>query len=454
MLLESDDTDVPVTWGVVYPVVLLPATSSDWDEEQATSVLTHELAHVKRFDALTQLLAQLALALLWFHPLVWVAVRRMRLEREHACDDFVLVAGARASRYADDLLSFARRMGRSAVPSAAALAMARRSELEGRLLAILDPATKRTVVRRARVALLMLGVAALVAPLAAFRPARVQPDVVVLAAPVIQGSPVESAVEAHAPVTAAVDVPAIVAGEPAPSSSLPVYPPPSVSLIGSGRVGRALFRALPDTEPPRLVDVQTLVDVTRHAKKLTSDYEKGQLLASIAKRYVPNDSLREAYLETVFSMTSDYERSKALIALLDRDSIPVGSTARVLRSAALMTSDMNRGQVLRRISPATFADSAVQRAFLDVVVAMTNDMEKGAAISNLVKGAPMTPAMQLALLRATGAITSSSEKAKVLVAFVERQGIADSTVRRAFLRTAEGLTSDSEYRRVMMAVMR
>ena len=138
VLLENEETDVPVTWGVVYPVVLIPAaTAEQWDEEQRVAVLTHELAHVKRFDALTQMLAQITIALLWFHPLVWMAVRRMRQEREHACDDFVLVAGARASRYADDLLGLARRLTRPTAPAAAALAMARRSELEGRLLAIL-----------------------------------------------------------------------------------------------------------------------------------------------------------------------------------------------------------------------------------------------------------------------------------------------------------------------------
>jgi len=177
VLLENGQTDVPVTWGIVYPVILLPAAADEWDEEQRIAVLTHELAHVKRFDALSQLLAQLALALLWFHPLVWMAVRRMRLEREHACDDFVLVAGARASRYADDLLGLARRLTRPTVPAAAALAMARRSELEGRLLAILDPGMKRTAVRRARVGLLTLAVIALAAPLAAFTPAaRVPPN--------------------------------------------------------------------------------------------------------------------------------------------------------------------------------------------------------------------------------------------------------------------------------------
>src|SRR5207247_2871142 len=134
----------PSRGGVVYPVVLIPSvTAHHWDEEQKVAVLTHELAHVKRFDALTQLLAQLALALLWFHPLVWMAVRRLLLEREHACDDFVLVAGARASRYADDLLGFARRLTRPTAPSSAALALARGSQLEGRLLALSAPPPTR-----------------------------------------------------------------------------------------------------------------------------------------------------------------------------------------------------------------------------------------------------------------------------------------------------------------------
>ncbi|MEX2152263.1 MAG: M56 family metallopeptidase [Gemmatimonadaceae bacterium] len=419
MLLENQESDVPVTWGVVYPVILLPAGAEHWDEEQRVAVLTHELAHVKRFDALTQLLAQLALALLWFHPLVWMAVRRMRLEREHACDDFVLVAGARASRYADDLLGLARRLTRPTAPAAAALAMARRSELEGRLLAILDPATKRTAVRRARVGAMTLAVIVLAAPLAAFRPA----------------ARVSAAFHPQPAVPRSTD-----------SSSVRLADARESSLPPLGRIR-------PDTEPVRTVDVQTLIDVTKGAKRMTSDHEKGQLLAVIAQRYVRNDALRDAYLEAVFTMTSDYERSKALIALLERDSIPASSTAQVLRSAALMTSDMNRGMVLKRISPATFADSTVQRAYLDVIVAMTSDVERASAISSLVKQRPLPPSVQLALLRATTAISSNVEKANVLLLFVERQTVADEIVRRAFLKAAETLTSDREYRRVMMAVL-
>src|SRR4051812_48783493 len=161
-----------MTWGIVYPTVLLPIDADEWNDERRSIVLLHELAHVKRFDAFTQLIAQVATGVFWFNPFVWLAAREMRKEREHACDDFVLQGGARASDYANDLLQIARSLGRSSAPAAASLAMARRSEIEGRLLAILDPKTDRRSVSRARLAAATVGVVLLSLPLAALTPAQ------------------------------------------------------------------------------------------------------------------------------------------------------------------------------------------------------------------------------------------------------------------------------------------
>ena len=450
LLLENGRTDIPVTWGTVYPVILLPATADDWDEEQRVAVLTHELAHIKRFDALSQLFGQIALAVLWFHPLVWVAVRSMRLEREHACDDFVLASGTRASRYADDLLALARQLMRPTAPAAAALAMARRSELEGRLLSILDPATKRTAVRRARVGVLAVAVLVLAIPLAAFSPTarvRTEPRVAPTAAESQSGEKADVGSDAgFGPLRDA------LAELDNGIARVAVVPRSSLDQIATAP---RILPILADTEPVVLpADLETLIAVTREAKRMTSDFEKGQLLALVVKRYVPSDTLREAYIDAVASMTSDHERSKALIALLDRDSLPTASTARVLRSSLMMSSDMNRGQVLRRISPATFADTGIQRAYLNVLVGMSSNYERSAAISSLVRQRPLSPAVQLGLIRVISAITSNTEKASTLLLFVRNQGIADDTVRRQFLRAAETLTSDSDYRRVVAAVVR
>jgi hypothetical protein len=186
---------------------------------------------------------------------------------------------------------------------------------------------------------------------------------------------------------------------------------------------------------------------------MSSDMEKGQLLQLIAKRYVQSDALRDAYLDAVSSMSADMEKGQALIALLDRDTMPVSAVARVLRATSLMSSDMSKGAVLKRITPATFGDSAVQRAFIEVLALMSSDLERASAISTLLKQR-LPQAHQLALLRATAPISSNIEKSGVLLLFLERQGIADDSVRRMFFRTAGSLTSDMEYRRVMTAVMK
>lgn len=166
-VIQAAGIPVPLTWGVRKPVVLLPADTLQWSDARLGAVLTHELAHVARRDALWQCLGQCALALAWFHPLAWLAAARERAECERACDDRVLRLGTRPTDYADDLLAFALRDAQPGAPLAASLAMARRGELEQRLLAILDGATPRHALRRgARIAVgVALGAVALCAVL-------------------------------------------------------------------------------------------------------------------------------------------------------------------------------------------------------------------------------------------------------------------------------------------------
>ena len=174
ILLRGERLAVPVTWGIVYPAVLLPQDADSWSEERRRFVLVHEMAHVKRFDALTQLLAQISVAVFWFDPLVWLAAHRMRVEREHACDDYVLRDGTAPSLYAGELLEMVRSIGMPrhdrAAPAFAALAMARRSEFEGRMLAILDPRLDRHTLTRRGTLMTAVIVALLTLPLAALRP--------------------------------------------------------------------------------------------------------------------------------------------------------------------------------------------------------------------------------------------------------------------------------------------
>ncbi len=134
----SDEVDVPSVTGIVSPIVLMPRAALAWQDERWRVVLMHELAHVRRHDCLAHVVATLGCAASWFNPLAWLAVRRMRSERELAADDAVLAAGARASSYATHLVAIASGASGASMRSvpSGALGMVQTSELERRVRAL------------------------------------------------------------------------------------------------------------------------------------------------------------------------------------------------------------------------------------------------------------------------------------------------------------------------------
>ena len=168
-IYKTERISVPMTWGLMRSAVLLPKEADQWSMECRWIVMLHELTHVKRRDCLMQALAQLACALYWFNPLVWIAAWRLRVERELACDDHVLEAGAKASDYASRLVEIASSFGGANCGSPVAVGMAC-SHLESRVRSILDPNARRRGVNGLKVALAAVIAAVLTAPLAMLRP--------------------------------------------------------------------------------------------------------------------------------------------------------------------------------------------------------------------------------------------------------------------------------------------
>ena len=122
-----DRLAMPVLIGIVRPLILLPpAALSGWSVEQLEMVLLHELAHLRRWDNLVNLLQRLVESLLFFHPVVWWLSGWVRLERELCCDRLVVERVGQPVAYAEMLvaLSGTRRLRRQAM-----LAMADRQVL-------------------------------------------------------------------------------------------------------------------------------------------------------------------------------------------------------------------------------------------------------------------------------------------------------------------------------------
>src|SRR5688500_16725390 len=168
-LLRSAEISVPVVWRIRRPMLLLPASSSAWTSERLRVVLLHELAHVKRWDGATLLVTRAAVAMFWFHPLMWALERISRNECERACDDLVLESGAKPSDYAEHLLSIARALPHTDPFRSVTLAMSRRSQLEGRLLSILQPRARRGTISLRTMSAFMAAALMIIVPLASVK---------------------------------------------------------------------------------------------------------------------------------------------------------------------------------------------------------------------------------------------------------------------------------------------
>ncbi|MFL5538312.1 MAG: M56 family metallopeptidase [Longimicrobiaceae bacterium] len=495
-LLREAHAVVPMTWGVVRPVVLLPADAEEWDTERRTVVLAHELAHVRRWDTLTQWIAHLALAFFWFNPLVWMAARQMREEREHACDDAVLSIGTRPVEYADHLLDIVRSLG-SAEGPAAALAMARRSQFEGRLLAILDSATPRGGVSRG------LGFAAL-----ALAAAAVLPLGALRAALPVQGSePAAIALRSEAssptaghstskPVAAlskgtfagiAGKVGAIVGravgalplrdtstAPKVPAPALPGAPASAASAAGAASSplgGTAPQPPLPPVSPP---PAPTASGVSAIASALGTSQDRVAAMLQDSGGY--GDVIRAAA-----GIGASAEKASVLLAVLRQPDLSATDLAALLRVAGGISADPERRDVLREAARRyPLAQPAVRRAFFgavaafaacperrDVLLAVLARNADAEVVSSVVLSARAmateaerrdvllkvvektgSPELLAQVVAAARELTSSAGRRDVLVKVLGRPGLPSSVLRAAFGAAAE-ITASAEKRDVL-----
>ena len=185
-LLTSKGIATPMTGGSLFPVILVPDSSLTWSAERTRVVLAHELIHVKRYDAFRSLLSRLALGMFWFHPLSWIASQMATTCMEKACDEKVLALGTKPSSYAQELMRMAERMTEE--PSYAYLPMIRKSQLEQRLLSILNP--KKPIKNMAMSmmvfgATLVFGIVAVIAHPVEQKEDRSEPVIGVISEPVV-----------------------------------------------------------------------------------------------------------------------------------------------------------------------------------------------------------------------------------------------------------------------------
>jgi TonB family protein len=139
----SDDVRVPVAVGFVRPAIILPASLVQQLRTDAVeTIVVHEVAHLRRYDVWTNALARVTEALLALNPAAWFVMRRLSMEREIACDDWVVARTGAGDAFAHTLFELANRVCARA-PLAAPSALGSRHSVVVRIERLLDSRPRR-----------------------------------------------------------------------------------------------------------------------------------------------------------------------------------------------------------------------------------------------------------------------------------------------------------------------
>lgn len=104
-IAESAKIKVPLVIGHVKPLILFPVGIVNvLSIEEVEAIITHELAHIRRYDYLTNIMLTLIEILFYFHPAVWWISANVKAERENCCDDFALSQNINKVTYAKALV--------------------------------------------------------------------------------------------------------------------------------------------------------------------------------------------------------------------------------------------------------------------------------------------------------------------------------------------------------------
>jgi beta-lactamase regulating signal transducer with metallopeptidase domain len=149
----------PMVWnGFATPRLLLPADLlGKLDSAAASTLMAHELAHLRRGDHLVRLVEFLALGLFWWHPVVWFARRALREAEEQCCDAWVVSTLSGASKtYATALVDTLDFLAAAPVAPPLACGIGHVSDLKRRLTMIMRGSTPKSLCWREGLAVLGL----------------------------------------------------------------------------------------------------------------------------------------------------------------------------------------------------------------------------------------------------------------------------------------------------------
>ena len=184
----------------------------------------------------------------------------------------------------------------------------------------------------------------------------------------------------------------------------------------------------------------------------TSDYDRREILTTIADRVKLDERAAAAYVRAIGPMKSDYDRRQALSALFAMQPLPAGVANLALKSTADMHSDYDRREVMRA---ALVHGASVDKAdaLFPAIAQMKSSYDKREVLLELIKANAVGADARNGLLTVAAGVTSDYDRRVVLDAFVKAYGV-DRANAGPFFAAVKAMKSDYDRAEVLVALLK
>ena len=224
-----------------------------------------------------------------------------------------------------------------------------------------------------------------------------------------------------------------------------------ISSITGDHARRAYFKSLIRNESLSRSDLQKAIDAA--GLKLTSDYDKANLLKDSADRFLGHAALSGAFFKVVSTIKSDYEQRQILSALLKQNNLSEPVLAQMLDSLETVSSDYEKANFLKEGANLFLSRPTLSGPFFKAISTINSDYEHRQILSALLKQNKLSESVLTQMLDSLDTISSDHEKATFLLE-ASRMYTGDARLRTAFLKATETIKSEHERGRVLSALLR
>ncbi|MDX9859008.1 MAG: M56 family metallopeptidase [candidate division Zixibacteria bacterium] len=219
-----------------------------------------------------------------------------------------------------------------------------------------------------------------------------------------------------------------------------------IKMIEPDYVQRLYVEALLESGPLTEAETATLIETL--SRGMESDYEKAELLISLAAYGQTGAGLSRAYADAIATIESDYETRRVLSATLLRDDVDPEVVSDLLLIASRMDSDYEKAELLIEMSPLVTTDSEHLRTYLLAVRDIDSDFEQRRVLSEMGLRREVEPELAEIILGVAAEMDSDYEKAELLIAMASSAG-SDDRLTEMYIAAADNISSDYERRRVL-----